>query len=168
MGRVSVEQVVLALACCAAVLIGLFLPCVPTVLGAAVVSFEDLEESLTCQCGCGLTVHACNHLHCPSAEPLREEIRAQIALGKSKAEILIYFKSKYGEKILSSPTTTGFNLVAWVMPFALMILGGLIVGVTIMRWSGRAQQKPPAEQQPARPASPYDKILEKELKDFDA
>jgi cytochrome c-type biogenesis protein CcmH len=168
MGRVAVEQVVLALACCAAVLVGFLLPRVPTVLGAAVVSFQDLEESLTCQCGCGLTVHACNHLHCPSAEPLREEIRAQMALGKSKAEILTYFRSKYGEKILSSPTTTGFNLVAWVMPFALMILGGLIVGVAIMRWSGRAQQKSPAEQQPARPASPYDKILEKELKDFEA
>lgn len=168
MGRVAVEQVLLALACCAAVLVGLFLPRVPTVLGAAVVSFQDIEESLTCQCGCGLTVHACNHLQCPSAGPLREEIRAQMALGKSKAEILTYFRNKYGEKILSSPTTTGFNLVAWVMPFALMILGGLIVSIAIMRWSGRAQQESRTEQQPARPASPYDKILEKELKDFGA
>jgi len=168
MRRVLAEQVVLALACCAAVLVGLFLPRAQTVLGAAVVSFQDLEESLTCQCGCGLTVHACNHLNCPSAGPLREEIRAQMALGRSKAEILTYFRSKYGEKILSSPTTTGFNLVAWVMPFALMILGGLIVGVTIMRWSGRAQRESPAEQQPPRPASPYDKVLEKELKDFEA
>jgi cytochrome c-type biogenesis protein CcmH/NrfF len=166
MRRVSAERVVLALACCTAALVGLLLARVPTVLGVAVVSFEDLEESLTCQCGCGLTVHACNHLHCPSAEPLREEIRAQMALGKSKAEILTYFRSKYGEKILSSPTAAGFNLVAWVMPFALMILGGLIVGVTIMRWSGRAQRESP-EQQPPRPASPYDKILEKELKDFE-
>jgi cytochrome c-type biogenesis protein CcmH/NrfF len=167
MRRVAAEQVVLALACCTAVLAGLLLARVPRVLGVAVVSFEDLEESLTCQCGCGLTVHACNHLHCPSAEPLREEIRAQMALGKSKAEILRYFRNKYGEKILSSPTTSGFNLVAWVLPFALMILGGLIVGVTIMRWSGRAQQDTPAQQQPARPPSPYDKILEKELKDFE-
>jgi cytochrome c-type biogenesis protein CcmH len=168
MGRVSAEQVVLALACCAAVVVGVLLARVPMVSGAAVVSFEDLEESLVCQCGCGLTVHACNHLHCPSAEPLRKEIRAQMALGKTKAEILTYFRNKYGEKILSSPTTTGFNLVAWVMPFALMILGGLIVGVTIVHWSGHRQQEPPAEQRPARPASPYDKVLEEELKDFEA
>jgi len=133
-----------------------------------VVSFQDLEESLTCQCGCGLTVHACNHLNCPSAGPLREEIRAQMALGKTKAEILTYFRNKYGEKILSAPTTTGFNVVAWVMPFALMILGGLIVGVTIMRWSGRRRRESPAEHAPARPPSPYDKILEEELKDFEA
>jgi cytochrome c-type biogenesis protein CcmH/NrfF len=168
MGRVSLKQIGLALACCAAVLVGLFLPRAQTVLAAAVVSFQDLEESLTCQCGCGLTVHACNHLQCPSAGPLREEIRAQMALGKSKAEILAYFRNKYGEKILSAPTTTGFNVVAWVMPFALVILGGLIVGLAIMRWSGRAQQESPAEQGPARPPSPYDKILERELKDFEA
>jgi cytochrome c-type biogenesis protein CcmH len=167
MRRVSVEQIVLALACCAAVLVGFFLPRVPTVLGAAVVSFQELEESLTCQCGCGLTVHACNHLNCPSAGSLRQEIRAQMDLGKSKAEILAYFKGKYGEKILSAPTTTGFNVVAWLMPFVLMILGGLIVAVAILRWSGRARQESPAEPHPARPASPYDKILEKELKDFE-
>jgi cytochrome c-type biogenesis protein CcmH len=167
MSRVSAEQVVLALACCAAAVVGVLLARVPMVSGVAVVSFEDLEESLTCQCGCGLTVLACNHLQCPSAGPLREEIRAQMDLGKTKAEILTYFRNKYGEKILSAPTTTGFNVVAWVMPFVLMILGGLIVGVTIMHWSGHRQQESPPEQRPSRPASPYDKILEEELKDFE-
>ena len=24
----------------------------------------QVESSLTCQCGCGLTVHSCNHLSC--------------------------------------------------------------------------------------------------------
>jgi len=79
---------------------------------------SDLEEGLTCQCGCGLTVHACNHLQCPSGIPLKQEIASQLALGKTREEILSYFSGKYGEKILSAPTTTGFNIVAWVMPFA--------------------------------------------------
>jgi c-type cytochrome biogenesis protein CcmF len=30
---------------------------------------QEVEEALTCQCGCGLTVHSCNHLQCPSGEP---------------------------------------------------------------------------------------------------
>src|SRR5207248_3118503 len=34
---------------------------------------REVEESLTCQCGCGLTVHACNHLQCPSGEPMKKE-----------------------------------------------------------------------------------------------
>jgi len=46
-------------------------------------SFTALEAALTCQCGCGLTVHSCNHLQCPSAIPLRKEIRAQIRKGLS-------------------------------------------------------------------------------------
>ena len=153
---------------CTLALAGVFLPPVRTVLGDAQPSFQDLEESLTCQCGCGLTVHSCNHLQCGSAIPLREEIRAQMALGKSKPEILSYFKGKYGEKILSAPTTTGFNIVAWVTPFALVLIGGLLVGMIIMRWSGRASASAPSEvTTAARAPSPYDKVLEKELKDFE-
>lgn len=131
-------------------------------------SFQDLEESLTCQCGCGLTVHSCNHLQCPSAIPLREEIRAQMQQGKSKNAILAYFQDKYGEKILSAPTTAGFNLVAWVAPFVMLVVGGVLVGATVARWSRRSRVVP--QPQPAAssgPSSPYEKILEKELKNFD-
>lgn len=136
--------------------------------GDAPVSFQDIEESLTCQCGCGLTVHSCNHLQCGSAIPLREEIRAQMDEGKDRTAILNHFKTKYGEKILSAPTTSGFNLIAWITPFVLVGLGTLIVGAVLLRWSGRKQ--PPPGEGPARlhVASPYDEILEKELKDFDA
>lgn len=168
MRRVSLPQLVLALALSAAVLGGFFLPAVRKVLGADPPSFQDLEESLTCQCGCGLTVHSCNHLQCGSAGPLREEIRAQMDLGKSKPEILSYFKSKYGEKILSAPTTTGFNVVAWVTPFALVLVGGLLVGVIIMRWTGRAPHPASSDVGTTpRAPSPYDRVLEKELKDFE-
>ncbi|HUI24738.1 MAG TPA: cytochrome c-type biogenesis protein CcmH, partial [Candidatus Kryptonia bacterium] len=60
-------------------------------------SFQDIEESLTCQCGCGLTVHSCNHLGCGSALPLRAEIREQMSQGKDKSAILAHFVEKYGE-----------------------------------------------------------------------
>ncbi len=136
-------------------------------VGENQVSFQELEESLTCQCGCGLTVHSCNHLQCPSAIPLREEIRAQMNQGKDKAAILAYFSDKYGEKILSAPTTVGFNLVAWVAPFVVLGAGAIFLGIALKRWSGR--NRPPSAP-PAQPqvTSPYSKILEKELKDFEA
>jgi cytochrome c-type biogenesis protein CcmH len=138
-------------------------------VGANPVSFQDIEESLTCQCGCGLTVHSCNHLQCGSAIPLREEIHAQIDAGKSKEQILAYFSDKYGEKIFSAPTTAGFNILAWTLPFVLIAVGGLFLGVTLMRWVGRHPAAAPAPSSPApgQAASPYDKILEKELKNFD-
>jgi len=66
---------------------------------------SEIEEALTCQCGCGLTVHSCNHVQCPSGIPLKTEISEQLAAGKDRAEVLTYFSTKYGEKILSAPTT---------------------------------------------------------------
>lgn len=130
-------------------------------------SFQEVEESLTCQCGCGLTVHSCNHLQCPSAIPLREEIRAQMNEGKDRIAILAYFSGKYGEKILSSPTASGFNLVAWVAPFVVIAIGGVFLVFMLKRWSGRGQPTPDVAAPPP-PGSAYSKILEKELKDFDA
>ena len=146
----------------------MLVPLADRVAGVEPVSFVELEESLTCQCGCGLTVHSCNHLQCPSAIPLRDEIRAQMEAGKDKQAILAYFSGKYGEKILSSPTASGFNLLAWVMPFVLMILGGCVVGATLLRWRRRSRPEVPAEPvAPAAPPTTYEKILEKELKHFD-
>jgi len=132
-------------------------------------SFQDLEEGLTCQCGCGLTVHSCNHLQCDSATPLRVEIRAQMDTGKDKDAILAYFADKYGEKILSAPKAQGFNILAWVTPFIIVGLGGAFVGVTMLRWTSRHRKPPDDSAAPPAPPvpSPYDKILEKELKDFD-
>jgi cytochrome c-type biogenesis protein CcmH len=95
---------------------------------------SEIEEALTCQCGCGLTVHSCNHLQCPSGIPLKEEIGQQLAAGHTHAEILSYFAGKYGEKILSSPTTTGFNLVAWVTPFAAVAVAATVIIVVSRRW----------------------------------
>lgn len=92
-------------------------------------------------------------------------------LGKTKDEILAYFSGKYGEKILSSPSTSGFNLVAWVLPFVLLGLGGVVVGLTVVRWSGRqppASGGPPQTPRPAQAPSASSKILERELKNFDA
>jgi cytochrome c-type biogenesis protein CcmH len=134
-------------------------------------SFQELEESLTCQCGCGLTVHSCNHLQCPSAIPLRQEIREQMGLGKDKDAILAHFAGKYGEKILSSPTTTGFNLTAWVTPFVAVALGGFFVVFTLLSW--RRRERPSAapvravESGERGAASAHERILEQELRQFE-
>lgn len=95
---------------------------------------SQIEEALTCQCGCGLTVHSCNHVQCPSGIPLKAEIAEQLAAGKTHTEVLAHFSTKYGEKILSAPTTTGFNLVAWVTPFAVVLVAGGLIVMASRRW----------------------------------
>jgi cytochrome c-type biogenesis protein CcmH len=94
---------------------------------------REIEESLTCQCGCGLTVHSCNHIQCGSGEPIKKEIAERLARGESKDQILAAFTQKFGEKVLSSPTMQGFNQLAWIMPFAVVLLAGTILAVVIRR-----------------------------------
>lgn len=127
----------------------------------------EIEESLTCQCGCGLTVHACNHLQCPSGIPLKAEIGEQLALGKTRSDVLQYFATKYGEKILSAPTTSGFNLVAWITPFAAVLVACALIVAFTRRW--RRPERPAT----ALPAAASDDTarrarLEAELDRFDA
>ena len=138
---------------------------------ASAPTFQELEESLTCQCGCGLTVHSCNHLQCPSAIPLRQEIREQMAKGLGKSEILAHFQQKYGEKILSAPTTSGFNLAAWITPFVLLLIGTAFVLVTLRRWQ-RAGARPAAAGDAAGRApdagrTDLERQLDRELRDLD-
>jgi Cytochrome C biogenesis protein len=138
-------------------------------LGAGQPTFQEVEESLTCQCGCGLTVHSCNHLQCGSALPLREEIRTQLGEGKDKDGIIDWFKAKYGEKILSSPTTTGFNLAAWITPFLAVGIGIGLVFFTIRRWGGRGGRGGGGDGDGStKPSVPkeYQRILERELEQF--
>jgi len=105
---------------------------------------QEVEESLTCQCGCGLTVHACNHLQCPSGEPMKKEIAERLARGESKDQILAAFRQRYGEKVLSSPTFSGFNWFAWVTPFVLLFVVAGVLAATIRRRVAATEAAQPA------------------------
>jgi len=128
---------------------------------------QEIEESLTCQCGCGLTVHSCNHLNCGSGEPIKAEIRERLGRGESKQQILDAFRARYGEKVLSSPTFQGFNWLAWIMPFAVMLAAGTVLAVAI----GRRVRATVADAPPAAPPAPGDAALrarlDRELHDLD-
>ncbi|MGH7819126.1 MAG: cytochrome c-type biogenesis protein CcmH [Candidatus Binatia bacterium] len=135
----------------------------PAIVHAAGVTTKEIEEALTCQCGCGLTVHSCNHLSCPSGIPLRQEVAALVGDGLGRGDILLRFRDKYGEKILAAPTTEGFNLVAWVLPFLLVGAGVVVVVGVVRRWTARPIEARANE--PPEALSPEDRRrLESELR----
>ena len=136
--------------------------------GADAPTQYQVETDLTCQCGCGLTVHSCNHLNCGSGIPLKQEISEQIAAGRDRTQILSYFEQKYGEKILSSPTARGFNIAAWTVPFVAIAFGGLLVAVVLTRWRRATTERiAPAGMGPRPVDSSQRERLDDELRKFD-
>jgi len=97
-------------------------------------SAQSVSEALSCQCGCGLTVANCNHPQCEFSVPLRAQIEQMLGKGMGRTQIIAMFRDKYGEKILSAPTAEGFNLLAWVMPFAALLAGCGLLFAVVGRW----------------------------------
>jgi cytochrome c-type biogenesis protein CcmH/NrfF len=121
----------------------------------------QVSQSLTCQCGCGLTVANCNMPTCSFSVPMRIEIDRMIGNGMGRAQIIAYYRHKYGEKVLSAPTTEGFNLLAWTMPFIALVVGGGLIVLAFGRW--RSAPPPlPAGSTPA-PAPSFDPELRRRL-----
>lgn len=116
----------------------------PESLAAQHPTNAQISEALTCQCGCGLTVANCNMPTCGFSVPLRAEIDTMIGKGMTRAAIIASFRHKYGEKILSAPTTEGFNLLAWLMPFAALAVGGGLMALAIGRWRSAGAHPAPA------------------------
>ncbi len=114
------------------------------------VRFRDLGHRLMCKCGCNQVLLECNHQGCTYSERMRQELSAALERGDSDDLVLQGFVQKYGATVLAAPTTTGFNRVAWIMPFA--ALGGGIFAVIYFVRVWKAGQPAPAA--PADTAPP--------------
>ena len=67
-----------------------------------------------------------------------------IGRGMTRTGIIATFRTKYGEKILSAPTTEGFNLLAWLMPFGAILAGCGLLFAVAGRWrAANARREPP-------------------------
>ena len=84
-----------------------------------------------------------------TASQMRGIIRERLAAGESPAEVRAYFVEKYGEWILLAPPKSGFNLLVWVVPFAGLGLGLVLVAVILRRWSRKIPPGAPAGVDPA-------------------
>jgi cytochrome c-type biogenesis protein CcmH len=105
--------------------------------------YTNLNHRLMCTCGCAEILGECNHVGCPNSSGELDELRTGIADGKSDKEILNSFVGKYGAIVLAAPTTQGFDLVAWIAPFAVFAAALLGTILLVRRWSiGKTQEAP--------------------------
>lgn len=83
------------------------------------------------------------------ARQMRDIIHEQLATGKSPEEVKSFFVSKYGEWVLLSPTTRGFSLLVWVLPFAVSLIGIALGIYFARRWSAEKSRSEPPRADPA-------------------
>ena len=121
--------------------------------------FSKLGHGLMCMCGCGQVLLECNHVGCTYSERMRNELTAGLERGDSDSLVLQSFVQKYGNTVLAAPTTTGFNRVAWIMPFA-VFAAALALTIWLVRlWKARPLAQPVA--QPKLDAAELDELRKK-------
>lgn len=86
-----------------------------------------------------------------------------IGKGMGRARIVAFYRHKYGEKVLSAPTTEGFNLLAWTMPFIALFIGGGLIVLAFGRWRSAPSSLPSGADPAGVPVS-FDPELRSRLK----
>jgi cytochrome c-type biogenesis protein CcmH len=134
----------------------------------ATTQMEDLENALMCKCEdkCGKVLINCD---CSTSGKTRIELKKHLESGLTVQQIVQLYVDKHGESILSAPTKQGFNLTAWLMPFAAILGGGLGLRKIIQTWVRKtrsaqeaesvASANAPAKSDPEK----YDRALKNEL-----
>jgi len=124
---------------------------------------REIYDLIMCPLCAGQTIAQSNN---ETSAQMRDLVVRKLRQGESKEEILQYFESRYGERIMAKPNKKGFNLILWVLPFVLVASAAILIYFLIRRWSSRAQAAP-AVNFDEEQFSEYQERLEKELKQFD-
>ena len=150
-------------------LLGLMLPLSPGMADAAVTEAQvkAVAKELACLCGTcpRRPLHECA---CGWADKNRQRILDALKSGQDKDAIVAGFIRDFSQEALSAPPKKGFHLIAWVMPFAVLIVGGFIVRSVIRNWSRGRREAAAGPQGQGKGEDAYRSRLEQELREFDA
>ena len=118
----------------------------------------------------GLTLPACPSWH---ADTLRRALRRRILGGEDPGRLRREMAARYGQYVLGEPTWQGFDVIGWLGPGALLLLGGVTLALVLRRYAGRpasAEQRgrpdyvPPLEPLAAEDRARLEQRLQEELR----
>jgi cytochrome c-type biogenesis protein CcmH len=81
----------------------------------------------------------------PAARAQLDKVRELVAAGRSDSEIEAYFVERYGEWALLKPKAQGSNLLLWLLPALLLIVGVVIIVTQVDRGRGPTVPPPPSK-----------------------
>jgi cytochrome c-type biogenesis protein CcmH len=105
--------------------------------GDADARFKDLGHRMMCACGCGQILLECNHVGCTYSDKMRNQLMASIDKGNNDDLVLQGFVQEYGPTVVAAPTATGFNRIAWIMPFLALGMGITFLIYVVRSWKNR-------------------------------
>ena len=94
-------------------------------------SLPDIEDEVMCE-ACDVALELATES--PQAEQEREYIRTLIARGLTKQQILDQLVDQYGPEILATPGDDGFDLAAWIVPAAAILIAAAAIAIGLRRW----------------------------------
>jgi cytochrome c-type biogenesis protein CcmH len=123
---------------------------------------KELESEIMAPCCYGGPV--ADH-DSEAAKQVKTQIAGLLAEGKSKEESLDMYVAIYGEQILARPRARGFNLLAYIMPPVILLVGVLLFVYFVSRIKSPAPDV--ADTQNGSFSDEFFKKVEKELKELD-
>ncbi len=98
----------------------------------------------------------------PEAFQERQYIRTLIAQGETKRQIEHNLVEQYGPAVLARPPADGVNLLVYIVPPLVLILGLVTLAIFLPRWRRRGRQ---SDAEAPRGAAPLDQADAKRLND---
>ncbi|NIM99529.1 MAG: hypothetical protein GTO24_16090, partial [candidate division Zixibacteria bacterium] len=75
---------------------------------------SELYDSIMCPLCPGQTIAQSSS---ETSRQMRDLVLKKLRQGETKEEILEYFTSRYGQRIMAKPDKKGLNLMLWFLPF---------------------------------------------------
>lgn len=104
-------------------------------LAAPAMSLTVVEVSREVRCPtCNTPLDVSNS---PAAERMKIFIAQRIEAGDDKQEIIDALVAEFGRGVLTTPPKEGFDLVAWIVPIALVVGGLAAIPFVTRSWARR-------------------------------
>lgn len=106
----------------------------------------------------------------PAADEVRLDVRARLAAGQTRQQILDAYVARYGKRILTEPPAVGFDLSLYVMPVVALLLSAGLVTAVLRRFTRHGLSPAPDVLDAAAltpPESREQVRLDDELRDLD-
>ena len=111
--------------------------------GSPAARADRIAATLRCPVCQGLSVRDSDS---PTARDIKADIRRRIDGGESAEDIQAAYVERYGEWILLRPSRSGFAILVWALPIALLTAAAVALGAAFWRWRRTIVLRAPTEE----------------------